>query len=122
MRALIIVLAMGFLASCCHVVEPDNGAMAAEPAPAPEVSADVVADELIAAAMGDSAEGRIVCTKGDDVRDVRIVTLKDERCVLVYDNQLSGSGTKNALANRAACELQQKRMIENFIRSGFSCE
>ena len=125
MRSLIVTLIMVFLASCCSVVEPARSVSevaVATPAPAPEPSAAELADEVIAASLSDSAEGRVVCRKGEDVRDVRIITLKDERCVLVYDNELSGNGTKNALANRAACELQQRRMIENFIRSGFKCE
>jgi hypothetical protein len=67
-------------------------------------------------------EGDVVCRKDGDVRTIRIHMLENGRCLLVYNNNLSGNGTENTLVNRAACEQQQQRMKKNFINSGFRCE
>jgi len=70
----------------------------------------------------ETSVGAIVCRNDGDVRIMRIQPLDDGGCVLVYDNRLSGSGAQNALPNREACERQQQRMQQNFVRSGFRCE
>jgi hypothetical protein len=80
-----------------------------------EVAAPVVPEVSV-------AEGDVVCRKGGEVRVIAIHLLNNGRCTLVYNNAVSGSGTENTLANRAACELQRSRMTKNFVRSGFVCE
>lgn len=124
MRVLLLFAMAALLASCCSgSPRPVEPAVAAVPVEAvlPEVKpvADVSVEPPAAVA---SVEGTVTCRKDGDVRIVAIQPLKEGKCTLLYDNRLSGSGTQNALPNRAACELQQRRMTENFVRSGFRCE
>ena len=67
-------------------------------------------------------EGFVVCEREGDVRIIGMQELADGKCMLLYDNRLSGDGTQNLLPNTAACELQQLRMKQNFVRAGFKCK
>ncbi len=124
MRMLWVLVMGALLASCCQVSSPPAAppvTAAAEVSPAIEPVQEVQLS-LPPETAPAVTEGAVVCRKDGDVRIIGIQELKSGKCVLVYDNRLSGNGTQNALANRPACELQQQRMKENFVRSGFVCE
>ncbi len=124
MKVLQIVVWGLFLSACCHTPEPVLP-VAEEPvkAEAVDIKVPAVSEGGLAAEPGiEAGEGDVVCRKGGDVRIIGIHKLKEGRCVLVYDNRLSGNGTENALPDLAACETQQQRMVDNFLRSGFLCE
>lgn len=138
MRALYLLMVSLLLAACCRFPGPASqqsvvapvetaGAAAAPDAAsdAPAAPAPVVTQPPLGTPVEESAEslgdGALVCRKDADVRTVEIHMLEDGRCMLVYDNRMSGNGTQNALASRVDCETQQQRMKQNFLRSGFSC-
>lgn len=123
MRGLFVVLCGLMLSGCC-TPPPKEAAVTpcpcAEQTPAVEEKVEVVPmpatiDEAI-------AEGFLICERDEDVRIVGVRELESGKCLLVYDNQLSGNGTQNILPNKDACELQQMRMRQNFTRSGFQCK
>ncbi|MCW8918415.1 MAG: hypothetical protein OQL08_06330 [Gammaproteobacteria bacterium] len=129
---MLLVLAAA-LASCCQTPQRS----VAEPAPEPAIPAATMAPPIVPPSPSPAAEqqvaepvavevsageGDVVCHKGDDVRIIGIHMLNNGRCMLVYNNTLTGSGTENTLADKAACEQQRGRMVENFMRSGFVCE
>jgi hypothetical protein len=130
MRIVVLVVMAVAVTACCQC--PQREVAEAVPLAAPaqaaavavvpvaveqkvEVAAPVVPEVSV-------AEGDVVCRKGGEVRVIAIHLLNNGRCTLVYNNAVSGSGTENTLANRAACELQRSRMTKNFVRSGFVCE
>lgn len=133
MRAIMLVVLAAALASCCQTPQRS----VAEPVPAPEIPAvttsppvaqpipPTAAEQQVAepaAVEVSAAEGDVVCRKGGEVRIIGIHMLNNGRCMLVYNNAISGSGTENTLTDKAACELQRGRMVKNFVRSGFICE
>jgi hypothetical protein len=133
MRAIVLLLLALALAACCRCPErspePPAEALGAPPAVTPlAVTAEVTAPEEAPVAAAPllpevvAGEGDVLCRKDGDVRTVSIHMLENGRCLLVYNNNLSGNGTENTLVNRAACELQQQRMKKNFANSGFRCE
>lgn len=123
MRVLLLLAMAALLASCCpgspRPAEPAVAVAPLEVLPEVKPIAEVSAEPPAAVV---SMEGAVTCRKEGDVRIVAIQPLKEGKCALLYDNHLSGSGTQNVLPNLAACELQQRRMRENFVRSGFVCE
>lgn len=130
MRGLLLLALSTLLAACCvsQTAPADEKAAKALPVPPLAESEAASGDTVVPAVAAEPAvvkvekEGRVVCRKDGDIRIVDIQLLADGSCVLFYDNRLSGSGTENALSSRAACEIQQQRMRENFVRSGFACD
>jgi hypothetical protein len=126
MRAIVLLVMAVALAACCQCPprSQDDPALVVTPAATTIVTPVVVTEENAAEVVPavSTGEGDVVCRKGGDVRTVSIHELKNGRCMLVYNNTVSGSGTENTLPDRAACELQQQRMKKNFVRSGFTCD
>jgi hypothetical protein len=129
MRAIVLLIMAVALAACCQCPQrsPEAPAQALPPAATTTTTPAVVIVEKATTAtemvepIVSTGEGDVVCRKGGDERTVTIHELKNGRCMLVYNNTVSGNGTENTLPDRAACELQQQRMKNNFVRSGFSC-
>ncbi len=121
MRILFMVLLLTAISGCCTPPPPkevqacpceESGFVVnTEPEPVPMPA---TVDEAV-------IEGFVVCRLDGDVRIIGIQELGDGKCMLLYDNRLSGNGTQNVLPNKAACELQQLRMKQNFVRTGFEC-
>lgn len=123
--ALTLILLVVSLAGCC--TPPPSGEDVAEVTPVPDVAepAPPVEAQAPVSLTVDEAmatEGFVVCRRDEDVRFVEVQELKDGRCMLLYGNQQSGTGTQNILENIETCRLQQQRMKQNFVRAGFECE
>ena len=112
------------LVGCCTPPPPKAGEPSVPSSEGPPSEVEQKVEPVVMPATIDEAasEGFLVCRRDGDVRIVGIRELKDGKCLLVYDNRLSGNGTQNVLPNLPACELQQLRMKQNFTRSGFRCE
>lgn len=121
----VVITALLLLSGCCLSPERQPE-LPAEPAvpPVTEASEPEVgpAQPSLSISAAEATEGFIVCRRDGDVRIIGVRELSGGKCLLVYDNRLSGSGTQNTLEDLQACELQQQRMQKNFVRSGFSCE
>ncbi len=121
MRTLFIVLLLMAISGCC--TPPPAKEVQACPCEevAPAVKAEPEPVPMPATIEEAALEGFVVCEREGDVRIIGISELSDSKCMLLYDNRLSGNGTQNVLPNKAACELQQLRMKQNFVRAGFGC-
>lgn len=121
MRAFFIVLLLVAISGCCTPPPPKEIQACPCEEPAPVAQAEPETLPMPATVEEATLEGFVVCRHDGDVRIIGIRELDNGKCMLLYDNRLSGSGTQNVLPNKAACELQQLRMKQNFVRAGFGC-
>ena len=122
MRTTLIVILLLALSGCCTPPPPKEVQVCPCEETAPEVKTEPKTVPMPATIDDAVTEGFVVCRRDADVRIIGIQELGDGKCMLLYDNRLSGHGTQNVLPNKAACELQQLRMKQNFVRAGFSCQ
>lgn len=108
------------VATCPEKPAEDGGQQVTQPQQS-EQPASLDLRDIPADVDGVLANGGVVCRKQEDLRSIEIQDVEGGKCLLRYNNHQSGSGTQNLLSSRAACELQQQRMKENFLRSGFAC-
>jgi hypothetical protein len=121
MRTLFIVLLLMAISGCCTSPPPIEVQACPCEESAPVVKTDPEPVPMPATIDEAVTEGFVICRRDGDVRIIGIQELGDGKCMLLYDNRLNGNGTQNMLPNKAACELQQLRMKQNFVRAGFRC-